>query len=132
MEHVGAASADDGRCVAETNASNIGKVARPYFPTDVFGVLSAAPVRAEGSQVSVATATARVGYLDIYGRHKGTPRAPNPKFGRFARRVVSERAARIVKKLASLVSFERQLADDACEEAPAPGLYSCRLVGLSL
>ena len=47
VEHVGAASADDGRCVAETNASNIGKVARPYFPNDVFGVLSPAPVRAE-------------------------------------------------------------------------------------
>ena len=129
VEHMGAASVDDGRCVAETNAPNIGKVARPYFPTHVFGVLSPVPRPSRGDrQVGVVTATAGVGYLNIYGRHKGTPPAPNPKFGRFARRVVSERAARIVKKLASLVSFERQLADDACEEAPAPGLYPCRLV----
>ena len=99
-----------------------------YFPTDVFGVLSPVPVRAEGSQVGVVTATAGVGDLNIYGWHKGTLPVPNPKFGRLARRVGSERAARIVKKLASLVSFERQLADDACEEAPAPGLYPCRLV----
>ena len=119
VEHMGAASVDDGRCVAETNAPNIGKVARPYFPTDVFGVLSPAPVRAEGSQVGVVTGTAGVGYLNIYGRHKGTPPAPNPEFDWFSRRVVSERAARIVKKWPTT-------------PARRPQRQACTLVGLSL